>query len=123
MKYAHAKNHSDHRPRSPFGWSPSIDIAESDDEYLISMDLPCVSKESLDVIWRDHTISVSGVRSPGKGAGEGVSSERAFGRFYRAFSVPRAVRVDQIEASFRDGILTIKAPKLDKETPFRIEVR
>lgn len=123
MTYTRSMNNRDHPTHSPFGWSPGIDLAESDGAYLISLDLPGVSRESIEVTWRDRILAVSGERLPEEGAGRALRQERAFGRFYRAFTIPGAVRADRIEASFEDGILTIKAPKMGTETPLRIPVR
>ncbi len=101
-----------------------MDMAETEGEYLISVDLPGVEKEGLEVTFRDHCLTVSGERVPAKRQStEAHRVERTFGRFYRAFTVPKAVRVDGIEAFFEDGILTIKIPKLEKDAPLRIEIR
>ncbi|WP_456427595.1 Hsp20/alpha crystallin family protein [Rhodocaloribacter sp.] len=113
-----------HHSYSSFGWAPRIDMAETEREYLISVDLPGVEKEGLEVTFRDHCLTVTGERLPVKRQRTEVHrGERPFGRFYRAFTVPKAVRVDRIEAFFEDGILTIKIPKLEKDAPLRIEIR
>jgi len=113
-----------HPSNASFGWAPGIDMAETEREYLISVGLPGVEKEGLEVTFRDHCLTVSGERIPApRPSSEGRRSKPALMRFYRAFTVPRAVRVDRIEASFEDGILAIKIPKLEKDAPLRIDVR
>jgi len=49
--------------------------------------------------------------------------ERAYGKYYRSFSLPSNVKHDKIEANFKDGVLTINIPKADEAKPKEIEIK
>jgi HSP20 family protein len=105
-------------------WSPRVDVAETDDAYQLHLDLPGVSSDDLDVSYQDGTLSVSGERQMEQ-AEDGTSFsriERTYGRFHRSFSLPQAAHADEIEASFDNGVLSIRIPKTPQSQPRRIEV-
>ena len=106
-------------------WSPRMDLSETTDAYFVHVDLPGLSKEDLEINYEDGTLSISGERRAEE-TEEGrkyVRVERSYGRFYRAFSLPQSVDVDNIEATFKDGVLTIHVPKTEEVRPRRISVK
>lgn len=105
-------------------WAPRVDLAETEDAYLIHADLPGISKENLEINYQDNTLTLSGERkAEEKHEGRNyVRMERTAGSFYRAFSLPRAVQSDAIEADYKDGVLNVRIPKAEESKPRRIEV-
>jgi HSP20 family protein len=105
-------------------WAPRADLSETDDAYVIAIDLPGVSRDDLEITVEDGTLKVSGERSMKEEAqtGQFYRIERAYGRFFRSFNFGSNVDPDSIEAHFDDGVLTIRAGKAEERKPRRIEV-
>ena len=106
-------------------WAPRLDLSETDDAYFVHVDLPGLKKEDLEINFEDGTLSISGERhaQTGDENHKFVRVERSYGRFYRAFSLPQTVDVDNIEASFEDGVLNIRVPKTEEVKPRRISIK
>jgi HSP20 family protein len=100
-------------------WTPSVDIGESDEEYLIKAELPEVKKEDIQVHVDNGTLTISGERAVEK-EDKGTRFhrvERAFGSFHRSFSMPDDTDADHITSEYRDGILTVHLPRNPVEKP------
>jgi HSP20 family protein len=95
------------------GRHPRMEMAESSDAYYIQLDLPGVSKESLDVNAVGDELRLSGRRSrPEYPDGAVVQrTERTYGRFQRSFRIPGDADPDGIRAKLEDGILQIRLPR------------
>jgi len=106
-------------------WSPRVDISETDDEYIVRAEVPGVSKDDIKVTIKDNVLTISGEKKQEKEAkGENFHRiERVYGSFTRTFTLPGAVKVDKVEAKFKDGVLTIKLPKVEEAKPKEIEVK
>jgi HSP20 family protein len=105
-------------------WSPCVDVSETDAAYQVRVDLPGLSKDNLDINYHEGTLSVSGERQMEK-AEDGTRFsriERAYGRFYRSFSLPQAADADKIEAAHENGVLSLHIPKTPESKPRRIDV-
>ena len=120
----------DLRPRGDNGstesavWAPRADLSETDEAYVIAVDLPGVSREDLDITIEDGTLKISGERSLNEEhqSGQFYRIERSYGQFFRSFSFGANVDADNIEAQFDDGVLTIRVGKAEERKPRRIEV-
>ena len=115
---------------SPEGsfFAPRVDIKEAGDHYEISAELPGVSRDDIHVHVRDGVLTLEAeTRSDNKGEKEGkvIRQERRYGKFMRSFNLGADVNEADIDASFSDGILKLKAPKVVEKavTPRRIEIR
>ena len=106
-------------------WSPSVDISETDGEYLIRADLPAVKKEDVRVTFDDGMITVSGERKQKKEEkGEKLHrAESFYGKFTRSFSLPINVDSTSIKAESRDGVLTVRIPKTGTEQKKATEIK
>jgi HSP20 family protein len=106
-------------------WSPPVDIAEDDKEYVIKAELPDIHREDVKVTVENGLLSISGERKFEKEEKNKKYHrvERAYGYFARSFSLPDAVDADQVKADFKDGMLTIHVPKSDRARPKQIEVK
>ena len=105
-------------------WSPRADVAETDGHYLLSLDLPGIDRDTLDVTLDDGTLKISGERRHTAASGDGRVHrvERAHGRFFRSFSLGSDLDPEAIEASYDDGVLTVRVGKSEARQPRRIPV-
>ncbi|HIG75969.1 MAG TPA: Hsp20/alpha crystallin family protein [Bacteroidetes bacterium] len=115
----------DTRDSAPSVWAPRTDIAETDDAYLLTLDLPGIPRDALDVTFEDGTLKVSGERQSVRETQEGRYHrvERSAGRFFRSFALGSDVDADGIDAELADGVLTLRVPKAETAQPRRIDVR
>lgn len=105
-------------------WAPRADLSETDDAYVIAIDLPGVNRDDLEITVEDGTLKISGERSmrDEQQSGQFYRIERAYGRFFRSFNFGSNVDPDNIEAQFDDGVLTLHVGKAEERKPRRIEV-
>lgn len=94
---------------------PACDIDETDAHYLISLDIPGMSKDQLVVEIKGHTLTVYGEKREEKtGNGFGRAYERFQGKFMRSFTLPELAESEKIEADYKDGVLRISVPKSEE---------
>ena len=106
-------------------WMPLTDIIEEDDKYILRMDLPGVDKKDVKISYANGELQISGERKQEKESKNAPYHriERAYGKYYRSFSLPEKILEDKIEAQFKDGSLTITIPKAEEAKPKEIEVK
>jgi HSP20 family protein len=107
-------------------WTPAVDAVETEQDYILYLDLPGITPDKVDVAFERNTLTVRGERIPGFPQGEGTRvffTERDWGTFERSLRFPQHVEGDKISASFNNGVLTITVPKSEAAKPRRIEVR
>ena len=112
---------------APGAWSPAVDVCETADAVVVSVELPGVAADEVEVVLSAGALRVSGAkksRAP-RGRVTHLCSERAYGKFSRTVPLRRPVRTRGARAAFKDGLLTITLPKLDERrgAEFKIEVR
>ena len=107
------------------GWTPALDIYEDKDKYVVKAELPGLKKEDIDVSLEGNTLTISGERKQEeeKEEGDTYRSERYFGRFQRTVTLPAAVDASKIQATYKDGVLTVTVPKTEEAKPKQIEVK
>lgn len=105
-------------------WLPSADLFETDEEYVLEMELPGFSREGIEITLEQGILSVTGSRREEEETERRTYRvrERAVGRFTRSFSLPRSVEAEDVNAEFHDGVLRITMPKRAEAKPRRIEV-
>jgi HSP20 family protein len=106
-------------------WAPALDIAERTDAYLVTVELPGLKAEDLDITMEDGLLTIQGERqSTSDSADQQVHRvERHSGSFRRSITLPTHVMAEGTQASFEDGVLQILVPKAEEATPKRIQVR
>jgi len=106
-------------------WSPLVDITEDESEYLVKAELPELKKEEIKINVHDDVLSISGERKYEKEEkGKKYHRvERAYGSFMRSFTLPEDADGSKVKAEYKDGVLTIHLPKLEKAKPKAIEVK
>jgi HSP20 family protein len=93
-------------------WSPDVEVFERDNNLVVRVDLPGLSKDDIKVEMTDQGLVIQGERKrEHEEKGEGwYRSERSYGQFYRLIPVPEGVNADQAQAHFENGVLEISAP-------------
>lgn len=106
-------------------WTPAVDIFDDKDRYIVKAELPGMRQEDIDVSLDGNTLTISGERKheQEKREEESYRSERYFGRFQRSITLPTEVQANKIEASYKDGVLTITLPKSEDSKPKQIPVK
>ncbi len=94
---------------------PSVDMSETDNEVCITAELPGVNKDNLGISLSDGKITISGEKKEeeeDKGK-DFYRLERSYGSFRRTFSLPCEIDANNVDASFKDGVLKITLPKTE----------
>ena len=106
-------------------WTPSVDISETEGEYLRKAEIPDVKKEDVKVTVEDGVLTIQGQRKQEKEE-KGTKYhriERSYGSFVRTFSLPDVIETDRVKAEFKDGVLNLHLPKSERAKPKAIEVK
>jgi HSP20 family protein len=106
-------------------WNPAIDLYEDKDNVFVKAELPGMKKEDIDVSLHDGLLNISGERKSEEKFenAETYRSERFVGRFHRSIALPSEVKADKVQASYKDGILTVTLPKAEEAKRKQIEVK
>ena len=106
-------------------WSPLVDIAEDDKEYLLKVELPEVRKEDVKVTVEGGTLTIAGERkTENEEKGRKFHRvERYYGHFERSFAIPDDAEADHVKAEFKDGVLHVHLAKSERARPKQIEVK
>ena len=107
-------------------WTPLVDLAEVDKEYLIKAELPEVKKEDVKVTVENGVLTITGERKFEKEEENKKYHriERAYGSFMRSFTLPQDAAGDKIKAEFKgDGVLKVHLPKSAEAKPKSIDVK
>jgi HSP20 family protein len=101
------------RVESTLASMPAIDVAETDKAYELTAELPGMEEKNIEVKLANDVLSIKGQKQEEKEEREKnyFMRERSFGSFERSFQVPDGVETDKIEASFKNGVLSITLPK------------
>ena len=104
--------------------TPPVDITEDEGGITLRADLPGASRESLSLRVDGDSLTLEAPIELGVAAQmEPVYAEVRAGRYRRSFTLSRELDASRIEASLKDGVLTLNVPKLEHAKPRRIEVR
>jgi HSP20 family protein len=105
-------------------WSPALDVYEDKDNIIVKAELPGLKKEEIDISIHEGSLHVSGERKQEteQKNTETYRTERFYGRFHRSLSLPKAVDAAKVEASYKDGVLTVTLPKSEEAKPRQIQV-
>jgi HSP20 family protein len=120
----HARQQGNDRAMTT-AWAPALDISERKDAYLVTVELPGLEPEDLDITMEDGLLTIKGERQFTSESSEQQFHrvERRYGAFRRSITLPAQVQADQIEATFDNGVLQIVVPKAEEAKPKRIQVR
>jgi HSP20 family protein len=105
------------------GWSPLVDIEETDDAYVLEADLPGVRREDVDVELVGTELMITGEVKQREHKGTVRRRARRSGRFEYRVGLPAQVDPEKIEARLKDGVLEVRVPKSERAQRRRIELK
>ena len=104
---------------------PAMDIAEDDDQYVITVELPGTSKQDVTVECQEGVLTIRGEKKSEREEKKEHRRwvERTYGSFSRSFTLPANAAADQVKAKFKDGVLTLEIPKREEAKPKTINIQ
>lgn len=111
-----------------FGWSPDVDVEETDEELMLTAELPGLDEKDVEIDVEGNTLTLRGAkkqeREEEKANGDRKMRiwERRYGEFSRFFTLPATVDVSKIHADFNKGLLTVHMPKTAESKGRRIAI-
>lgn len=104
---------------------PAMNIWANQDGAIVEVKLPGVNPEDIDISIEGQTVTIAGSH-PQKAFDDGekyLRRERRFGNFSRSFELPFTIEADKVEATFKNGILSIALPQAEADKPKKIAVQ
>ena len=107
----------------PAGWQPPVDLYETGDAYVLTAEIPGVDRDDIDIQTGDGRLTLSGARPERSVACEQFHRlERGHGSFQRTFQLPLPIDHSAVTADLKDGVLTVRCPKLQAPSSRRIPI-
>jgi HSP20 family protein len=105
-------------------WAPAVDLYETNDDLVLTVELPGVREKDVAVSITGDLLSVKGERRFEHDVKERqlLHVERVYGKFERLVQLPIPVQADKVKASYRDGVLEIRLPKTEEIKPKEIKI-
>ncbi len=103
--------------------SPAIDIVENNDSFIVTSDLPGVKPGDLEISVTENVLTIKGEKKAENEKARVYRKETWEGSFQRTVSMPMSVDADKVEASLKDGVLTLVLPKREEHKPKQISVK
>ena len=110
------------RSQSVDAFTPAADLRRNGDMWKVSLALPGISPDKVDIDIVGRTLRVRGERSANDTA-QPVISEITYGRFEREFTLPEEIDAQHVEATYRHGMLELVLPLVERAKPHRIAVK
>lgn len=106
-------------------WVPSLDVRETEDKFIVMVDLPGLDPKDVEVTLEDGVLTLRGEREFTRNVDEEQFHriERSYGSFARSIRLPRVADTERVEASFDKGVLSIEVPKREEAKPRTIDVK
>jgi HSP20 family protein len=105
------------------GWKPPVDVHETPDEYVVTAEVPGLSRDDIQISFHDGRLTLSGVRRERAAACEQFHRvERGHGNFSRTFQLPAPIETEAIRADLANGVLTVTCPKTPDTATRRIHI-
>src|SRR5690606_7505027 len=106
----------------PLSWSPLADLSETEDAYLVEVEVPGVSREDISIDLSGTELVITGERKEREREGWFRHRTRSVGRFHYAVTLPRDIDPDGVDATLSQGVLTVRIPKSKALKPRRIAI-
>jgi|SaaInl4_150m_RNA_FD_contig_31_631614_length_583_multi_4_in_0_out_0_1 HSP20 family protein len=120
-------------------WAPRVDVLETADALEVSAELPGLTEQDIELHVRENVLTIKGEKRSGRADAEAADteddegateaeapkvyySERHYGKFQRSLALPSHVNSDEANATFADGILTVRLPKADSHRSRQISI-
>lgn len=100
------------------GWAPAMDVTETKDAYVVTLELPGTSKDDISIECHEKVLTIRGEKRSERDEKDEHRHyiERTFGSFTRTLRLP-ADASEEVRATFRDGVLTVSIPKVEASKP------
>jgi HSP20 family protein len=102
------------RPRQGATWTPTVDVCERANEFVVFIEMPGVERSDLQVAWNEGVLIISGLkrqRPSGRGVATYLCVERSYGHFRREIAIKAPVDYKNATAELKNGLLKIHLPK------------
>lgn len=106
----------------PQGWAPAVDVCETADAFLITAELPGLTRDQIHIELHDGRLTLHGRRDARVACEQYHQVERGHGEFARSFTLPPTVDAGDVTADLRDGVLTITVRKGPDAGPRRVVI-
>ena len=107
-------------------WLPAVSVSESNEELLLTAELPGLSENDISIELENNVLTLSGEKSEERKEEDEERQyhvvERSYGSFTRSFTLPRTVDASAIVATFDNGVLSVKLPKAQEAKGRKIEI-
>lgn len=105
-------------------WTPAVDIYEDENQLVLTAEVPGIDDKDIEIKIEDNTLSIRGERKMEKETKEENYHriERAYGSFYRSFSLPNYIDQENIRADHENGVLKITMPKKPELKPRKVRI-
>ena len=105
-------------------WLPLVDVSETDDAVRVTAELPGVQAKDVDISLTDDLLTIRGEKKSEQSETKRDYHrvERSYGAFTRTVRLPAAVDADKVEATFKEGVLTITMPKREQTKTRKVKV-
>jgi HSP20 family protein len=106
-------------------WGLAVDVVENKDDFIVKASVPGINPDDLDISYADDTLTIKGEITSDNEVKENQYHlrERRFGSFSRSISLPTKIKGDAVEASYQNGVLTLRLPKAEEVKPKRITIK
>jgi HSP20 family protein len=105
-------------------WLPAMDLVETKDDFVLRADLPGIGEDDVSIELENNVLTIAGERkAEHEERHEGYYRiERAAGTFARSLSLPEGIDAESVDATFDNGVLTVRIPKPVQEKPKRVKI-
>lgn len=105
-------------------FTPPVEVREFDNEYVVTAELPGMTKDNVDIEYQNGVLTLKGEKSEEKREEERnvLVWERQYGSFQRSFMLPNTIDQDKITAEFKDGVLKVVLPKVEAAKGRKINI-
>lgn len=110
-------------PTESGGWSPLVDIEETDDAYVVEAELPGVKRNDVNIELVGRELTITGEIKERERKGALRRQTRRTGRFEYRVGLPNHVDPEKVEANLNEGVLAIRVPKTERAQRRKIEVK
>lgn len=108
-------------------WMPAVSVSEAKDELLLTAELPGLAEDAISIDLENNVLTISGEKNEVHEEDDEERKfhvyERSYGSFSRSFTLPRSVDGQNIVATFENGVLTVKLPKVAEAKGRKIEIQ
>jgi len=106
-------------------WMPAIDVSETGEKITVKAEIPGMEAKDIDIAIVGDTLTIKGEKKTEREEKEENYHivERSYGSFSRSMKLPAAVDADKVEATYKNGVLTVSCPKKEEVKPKAIEIK